>query len=119
VIVTGFVEDVREYFARGTVFVVPLRIGSGMRLKILQAMAMGKTVVSTSMGAEGIRATNGRDILLADGADPFAEHIVRLMTFSKFRGHIGDNARQVANDFYSWSRIVDLLETIYAHTMRT
>jgi len=118
VVVTGFVEDVREYFARGTVFVVPLRIGSGMRLKILQAMAMGRPVVSTSMGAEGIRATNGQAILLADEADTFAEHIVRLMTSSKFRVHIGDNARKVASDLYSWSRIVNLLETIYTQTMQ-
>ncbi len=119
VIVTGFVEDVREYFARGTVFVVPLRIGSGMRLKILQAMAMGRPVVSTSIGAEGIRVTNRQDILLADRADLFAQHIIQLITSSDFRVRIGDNARQVASNFYSWPRTVDMLETIYAQTTRS
>ncbi len=71
---TGFVEDVRDYFAKATVFVVPLRVGGGMRVKLLQAMAMARPVVSTPIGAEGIRVEDGQDLLLADTAPEISPH---------------------------------------------
>src|SRR4030095_11935398 len=64
--VTGWVEDIRPYLARAAVCIVPLRVGSGTRLKIFEAMAMGKAVVSTTIGAEGLPVTPGHDIVIAD-----------------------------------------------------
>ena len=77
--VTGRVDDVRPHIARGSVYIVPLRIGGGTRLKIFEAMAMGKAVVSTTVGAEGLPVTNGRDIDIADEPARFAHAVVHLM----------------------------------------
>src|SRR6202034_846428 len=76
VIVTGRVDDVRPYMERSKVFIVPLRIGGGTRLKILEAMAMGKAVVSTTIGAEGIEYTDGKNILLGDAPQDFADKVL-------------------------------------------
>jgi sugar transferase (PEP-CTERM/EpsH1 system associated) len=77
--VTGRVDDVRPHVAAGTVYVVPLRIGGGTRLKIFEAMAMGKAVVSTTIGAEGLPVTSGHDVLLADDPHAFADAVVSLL----------------------------------------
>ena len=77
--VTGTVPDVRPHLGRGAIFVVPLRIGGGTRLKIYEAMSMGLPVVSTTIGAEGLPLEHSRDLLLADGADAFADAVVRLL----------------------------------------
>ena len=74
--VTGRVDDVRPHIAAGAVYVVPLRIGGGTRLKIFEAMAMGKAVVSTTIGAEGLPVTPGRDVLIADDPRAFAQAVV-------------------------------------------
>jgi sugar transferase (PEP-CTERM/EpsH1 system associated) len=118
IVVTGFVEDVREHIAKCSVFVVPLRIGSGMRLKILQAMAMGKAIVSTSIGAEGISAADGRDILLADTVDAFARSTLELLANADLRYAIGGNARKLVESSYSWDRTVALMERIYERVVR-
>ena len=77
--ITGFVDDMRTYYNKAQVVVVPLRTGGGTRLKILEAMAMDKPIVSTSIGAEGIAVTSGEDILLADDPATFARETVRLL----------------------------------------
>src|SRR4029453_16134997 len=74
---TGSVDDVRPHPAAGSVYVVPLRIGGGTRLKIFEAMGMAKAVVSTSIGAEGLPVSDGTDILLADDPASFADAVVR------------------------------------------
>src|SRR5262249_15525832 len=79
VVVTGTVPDMRPYLARATVVVVPLRFGSGMRQKILEAWAMEKAVVSTRIGAEGLDVQDGVNILLADDAETLASAVVRLL----------------------------------------
>ncbi|MGE3512275.1 MAG: glycosyltransferase [Vicinamibacterales bacterium] len=79
VTVTGRVEDVRPYLDAAAVVVVPLRIGGGTRLKIFEAMAMGKAVVSTTVGAEGLPVTHDRDLLLADDPPAFAAAVVQLL----------------------------------------
>src|SRR5258708_26724967 len=76
--VTGRVDDVRPHIARGAVYVVPLRIGGGTRLKIFEAMSMAKAVVSTTVGAEGLPGTNGRDIDIAAEPARFANAVVHL-----------------------------------------
>ena len=113
VFVTGFVKDVRMYYAKGSVFIVPLRSGGGMRLKILEAMAMGRAVVSTTIGAEGIQVTHGKDILLADDPAGFADCVCRLLGNPDLRRFLGDNARNLVRSQYTWEASVDLLEKAY------
>src|SRR5207253_2938807 len=77
--VTGAVDDIRPYVHEAAVYVVPLRIGGGTRIKIFEAMAMGSAVVSTSIGAEGLPVTDGKDLLLADSPQDFADRTVALL----------------------------------------
>ena len=88
IVVTGRVPEIKPYFAEATVFVVPLRIGSGTRLKILEALAMGKAVVSTSVGAEGLALKNGEEILIADAPTAFANAVIRV-TLRTHRSAVG------------------------------
>jgi len=113
VTVTGFVEDVRPYLAESQVFVVPLRYGGGTRLKILDAWAMGKAVVSTSIGAEGLNATHNHNILLSDNPEPFARYILDLLTYPNKRKEIENNGRKSVKENYSWKHISEKLEEVY------
>lgn len=100
--VTGAVEDVRPYYSRSAVIVVPLRIGGGTRIKIFEAMAMGKPVVSTSVGAEGLCLTEGEHIEIADRPDRFAKHIIELLDDAPRREMLGQTAREyVCRNFSS------------------
>lgn len=108
--VTGRVDDVRPHIARGAVYIVPLRIGGGTRLKIFEAMAMAKAVVSTTVGAEGLPVTNGRDIELADEPARFAHGVVRLMRDAAARQAIETAARQLVVERYDWSAVAQDFE---------
>ncbi len=105
VIVTGRVDDVRPYVSRAQVFVVPLQHGSGTRLKILEAFAMGKPVVSTTIGAEGIPAEHGDKLLLADSADQFASSIDLLLADRYRRKRLSTAARNFVVDQFDWRTI--------------
>jgi glycosyltransferase involved in cell wall biosynthesis len=111
--VTGYVDDVRPYMASADVVVVPLLSGSGTRLKILEAMAMGKAVVATTVGAEGIDYTNGRDIVIAEDPESFAENVVALLADRQKREMLGTNARELAKQKYSWQSSAVSLEKAY------
>ena len=87
--VTGFVDDIRPFIEEAAVMVVPIRIGSGTRLKILDAMAMGKAIVSTSVGCEGINVSNGRNILIADHPYDFANKAIGLLKSPDLRTNLG------------------------------
>jgi glycosyltransferase involved in cell wall biosynthesis len=100
--VTGTVPSVTDYLRDATVVVVPLRIGGGTRLKIYEAMAMGKALVSTSIGAEGLSFQNGRDLLLADDASSFAEAVLLLVRDAQMRRRFEQAAVQLAAQF-DWS----------------
>jgi sugar transferase (PEP-CTERM/EpsH1 system associated) len=102
---TGWVEDVRPYLAQCAVCIVPLRIGGGTRLKIFEAMSMGKVVVSTSIGAEGLPVKNGEHLLLADGSASFAESTLRLLGNASQRAQIGQAARRLVEENYSWATV--------------
>jgi glycosyltransferase involved in cell wall biosynthesis len=91
--------------ARGTVYVVPLRIGGGTRLKIFEAMAMGKAVVSTTVGAEGLPVTPGRDVVIADDPARFAQSVVHLMRDAQARQAIETAARRLVVERYDWSAV--------------
>jgi polysaccharide biosynthesis protein PslH len=100
--VTGTVDDVRPFLANGHVCVVPIRIGGGTRIKIFEAMAMGKAVVSTTVGAEGLPVTHESDILLADTPDEFAAQIVRLLESRDLRQRIGQAGRDLVSKRFTW-----------------
>lgn len=113
VYVTGTVDDVRPYVADTSVFVVPLRFGGGTRLKILEAFAMGRAVVSTSLGAEGIEGLNGQHFLIADEPKQFADAVVRLLSDEGLRASLTSRARQLAEGVYSWDVVGSKLLSYY------
>jgi glycosyltransferase involved in cell wall biosynthesis len=102
--VTGRVPDLRDELEAAAVALVPLRIGGGTRLKIVEAMAMGRPIVSTTLGAEGIDAHQGEELLLADDPEAFAEATCQLLADPASRSLMGTRARALAADRYSWSR---------------
>jgi glycosyltransferase involved in cell wall biosynthesis len=111
--VTGTVPSVGEYLRDATVVVVPLRIGGGTRLKIFEAMAMSKALVSTAIGAEGLDVRPGRDILFADEAKDFAANIVRLIDDEKLRHQIECAAAEQARR-YDWACIAERFAEVLA-----
>jgi sugar transferase (PEP-CTERM/EpsH1 system associated) len=116
--VTGRVDDVRPHIARGAVYVVPLRIGGGTRLKIFEAMSMAKAVVSTTVGAEGLPVTAGRDIDLADEPSRFAHAVVRLMRDTESRRAMETAARRLVVEKYDWSAVALDFEDALARAAR-
>jgi sugar transferase (PEP-CTERM/EpsH1 system associated) len=104
---TGWVEDVRPYLARGAVSIVPLRIGSGTRLKVFEAMAMAKAVVSTTIGAEGLPVSHGSELLLADSPEAFADSLLRLLADTGLRRRLGSTARDLVESKYSWAAVAE------------
>lgn len=102
--VTGTVPSVAEYLRNATAVIVPLRIGGGTRLKIFEAMAMRKALISTSIGAEGLDVTSGKDCLLADDAPSFAAAVVTVLRDPALRKTYEDNAAALAAQ-YDWSQI--------------
>lgn len=113
VALTGYVPDVRPYTSGADVYIVPLRIGGGTRLKVLEAMAMGKALVSTTLGCEGINLTHGREALLADSPSDFADAVVSLLRDETRCRELGQRAREYATSLYDWRRIAPLLEKVY------
>ena len=115
--ITGTVLSVIEHYRDATVNIVPLRIGGGTRLKIYEAMAMGKATVSTSIGAEGLDVNNGRDILIADSSEQFAESTIALLTDEPLRARIERGAAEQAAR-YDWSVITERFEEVLAGVAR-
>ncbi len=113
IMVTGKVEDVRPFLAKSQIFVCPIRVGGGTRLKILEAMAMAKPVVSTSLGAEGIGYTSDKDIVLADSAEEFADEVVSLLETSEKRHSLGIEARKLVCQQYDWKTIGRKIHSLY------
>lgn len=112
--VTGFVPDTRPYIADAAVFAVPLRMGSGTRLKVLEAMAMGKAIVSTTFGVSGIESTNGHDVIIADDARAFADAIAALLRHPDRARELGANARKLAEEKYDWRKLVPRFQALYS-----
>ncbi len=110
---TGFVDDFRPYVWRAGLYVLPLRIGSGTRLKLLEAMAMGKAIVSTPVGCEGIDVSHGEELLVAESPKEMADAIVRLMGDPEYAHRLGERAHHKATKMYDWKSIGDRLLVIY------
>ena len=113
IIVTGMVESVLEYYRNANVVVVPLRSGGGTRLKILEAMAVGVPVVSTSVGAEGLNLVNKKEILIADTPSDFADCVTQMLNSDKMRKQISLNARKKVEEEYDWVTIAQKSDKIY------
>lgn len=113
IIVTGMVDSVLDYYADATVTIVPLRSGGGTRLKILESMAAGVAVVSTSVGAEGLNLTHGEDVLIADTPETFAENVIQVLQSPLLRSSITVRARQKVEQEYDWSIIAKKSDRIY------
>jgi polysaccharide biosynthesis protein PslH len=108
---------VLPYYNRSAVCVVPLRAGGGTRLKILEAMALGRPVVSTTIGCEGIDVVDGKHLLVGDGPEQFAQQTVRLLKNYELYDHIAANARQLVVARYDWDVIAEELMDVY-HELR-
>ncbi|PYM56069.1 MAG: glycosyl transferase family 1 [Candidatus Rokuibacteriota bacterium] len=113
IVVTGTVPDVRPWMQQAGVFVVPLRVGSGTRLKILEALACGRAVVSTSVGCEGLEVTDGEDILIADTAPAFADAVIRCLRDPTLRRELGARGRALVERRYRWDAIARDLSGFY------
>lgn len=107
-------DDIVSALAAATVVAVPLRAGAGTRIKVLEALAMGKPVVSTSVGCEGLELVPGRDVLIADRPEEFAQAIVRILREPMWRREVGGNGRKLVESRYGWDRCAETLETVCA-----
>jgi len=119
ILVTGDVPDIRPYLAEAAVCVVPLRSGSGTRIKIFEAMAMGKAVVSTTLGAEGLPVQHNENIILADAPAAFARAVVELLRDPQRRSELGRAARELVAFNYGWPAVAasfdHILQTVVQH----
>ena len=114
VTVTGEVESVTPYLAASRVLVVPLRAGSGTRLKILEAMAVGVPVVSTRLGAHGLDLTDGHELLLGETPDELAEQAVRVLTDDALAGRLSQSGRAAVERTFDWSIVARPLVALHA-----
>ncbi len=103
--ITGTVDDVRPYIEEASIYIVPIRIGGGSRLKILEALAMKKAVVSTSVGAEGLKTKDKKHLLVADSAVEFVAEIERLLKNPQLAKELGDNGRELVEQSYGWDAL--------------
>jgi glycosyltransferase involved in cell wall biosynthesis len=111
--VTGYVDDVRSYLASAACYVIPMRVGGGTRLKLLDAWAMGKAIVSTTQGVEGTEAIHGTNALIVDDPHEFASHVTRVLKDAELRERLGRAGRATAERLYSWSVIRDRQTDLY------
>ena len=113
VTITGLVPDVRPYYSGCTIFIAPIRLGSGSRLKIVEAMAMGCPVVSTTIGCEGIPVIDREHILLGDDASAFAAQTIELAKNALLRHRIGDQGQRLITQHFSWSSLAEKYNQVY------
>jgi sugar transferase (PEP-CTERM/EpsH1 system associated) len=109
----GEVPDIRPHVHNASIFIVPLRIGGGTRIKIFEAMAMGRVVVSTAVGAEGLPVRHNENIILADKPEDFARQAVELLRNSLLRTRISRAARALVEENYSWRSVARVFDTVF------
>jgi glycosyltransferase involved in cell wall biosynthesis len=117
VTLTGFVDDIRPYVAQSHVYVIPLFVGSGTRIKAFEAMAMGRPVISTSLGIEGLDVTDGEHFLRADSAEAFSHGILALMDDAALRSRMAVAARYLMEQRFSWKNVAAQFEAICLDTL--
>jgi glycosyltransferase involved in cell wall biosynthesis len=113
IVLTGYVDDPLPYIQRAAVFVAPILSGGGTKLKVLEAMAVGKAIVSTSIGVEGIEGKDREHFMVADGPEEFSSEVVSLLNDRVFREYLGANARKRATERYDWEAIGELMSMTY------
>jgi sugar transferase (PEP-CTERM/EpsH1 system associated) len=118
IVVTGRVDDVRPFMEKAAVYVVPLRIGGGTRLKIFEAMAMGKAVVSTTVGAEGLPVTHEQELLLADTPEAFADAVVGLLQDPVRAETLGQRAAARVRREFGWRRVAEVFAEICSEAVK-
>jgi glycosyltransferase involved in cell wall biosynthesis len=112
--VTGYVPELRPYMEQAALVVVPVRAGGGMRVRILEAFALGMPVVTTTVGLEGIQAEPGRDVLVADTPAAFAAAVLRLLTEPGLAASLAANGRKLAEQRYDWQVVLSQMDQLYA-----
>jgi O-antigen biosynthesis protein len=115
--VTGFVPDIRPYMASSSVYIVPLRLGVGIRGKILEAWGMAMPVVATSVACAGLKYEDGRNLLRADSEKLFAAHVVDLLKDPGLRARLGSEGRKTAVAHYSWESSAEKLDALYRRSL--
>lgn len=117
IVVTGRVDDVRPFMEKAAVYIVPLRIGGGTRLKIFEAMAMEQAVVSTSVGAEGLPVRKDEELILADTPEAFASSVVRLLQDPGAARRLGQRAAARVRETFGWRRVAEGFASICENTV--
>jgi glycosyltransferase involved in cell wall biosynthesis len=118
IVVTGYAEDPTLYFADSAVFIVPLRAGGGMRVKILDAWAKRIPIVSTTIGCEGIEVRDGENILIADTPQDFAQAVVAVIRDSDLAQRLAENGRRLVEEKYDWRVVYRDLDEVYEEVGR-
>lgn len=116
---TGWVEDVRPYISQHSLYIIPLRIGGGTRIKVYEAMAMGKAVVSTRIGVEGLPVVDGENVVLADSAEELAGAIVELLSDDRRRRAVEGKAREFVERNFSWEKAAHVFAEICRNVVAT
>jgi glycosyltransferase involved in cell wall biosynthesis len=111
--VTGYVADPHRYLAETAVFIVPLHAGAGMRVKILDAWSWGLPIVSTTVGAEGLKATHGENVLIADTAEAFADSVIGVLRNRRMAQRLADNGRSTVEMHYDWKNVYRAWDQVY------
>lgn len=114
--ITGLVPHIQPYLAEALIYIVPLRIGSGTRLKILEAMATGLPIISTRIGAEGFDVRDQQEMVLADSPEAWVESVLRLLDDQKRRAEMGAAAHEFALR-YDWRTIIPLMKEVYSNLL--
>jgi glycosyltransferase involved in cell wall biosynthesis len=118
IIVTGRVDDVRPYIERAAAYVVPIRVGGGTRLKIYEAMAMAKPIVSTTVGAEGLPVRDQEELLIADTPEAFANSIISVLREESLGARLGANAAKLVIQNFGWDRVANAFAQICQSALR-
>jgi glycosyltransferase involved in cell wall biosynthesis len=111
---TGMIDDIRDTVSAAAVYVVPLRMGGGTRLKILDALSMGKAIVTTALGCEGLEVIHGEHLLIADEPQTFAREVLRLLANPDLAVELGRRGRELVRKRYEWKVIAEAMEEVYA-----
>jgi len=116
--VTGFVDDVRPYLDQAAVYVCPITDGGGTKLKVLDALAMGKAIVAHPIACEGIEVTDGKDVFLAETTEDYIEYISRLFNDAALRSNLGVSGRKLVEDKYNFVNIGKKMDRLYSGLLK-
>ena len=114
IFITGEVEDIRQYLKKPNIFIAPVRLGGGIKGKVLEAMAMGVPVVATQEAVSGIDYSTGNFALVSDDINVFADNVVKLYNDEVLYKTLSDNSRNIVENNYNWKKIAEKLNDFYS-----